>query len=90
MSKELYTNNEPLTRAERKECHGKRDLYFECLIKNKMELPSEAGESICKSEKKEMYSLCPESWADYFIKLRELTVQRERALSMSQKRNESE
>ncbi|KAJ1668798.1 hypothetical protein IW140_000134 [Coemansia sp. RSA 1813] len=70
-------NNPPIpTRSQRKACHAKRDEYFACLDKNAIDDPEKAG-AVCSGLRKAMYAECPESWADYFGKLRVMQKQKE-------------
>ncbi|PVV02606.1 hypothetical protein BB560_002938 [Smittium megazygosporum] len=61
----------PPTRSERKICHKYRDLFFDCLKANNVNVSTEEGASACSAQRQKMYDNCPLVWADYFIQLRD-------------------
>ncbi|PVU92829.1 hypothetical protein BB561_003601 [Smittium simulii] len=70
----------PPNRAKRQICYTHKDKYFDCLKKNNVETTIEAGTTFCTMERENMYKNCPQVWADYFIQINDLKIQRRRVL----------
>ncbi|KAK9453334.1 hypothetical protein V1511DRAFT_462607 [Dipodascopsis uninucleata] len=79
-----------ITRSERQKCHLARDAFFNCMDKNSIKKFEQ--QPVCIDLYKEMTSLCPDSWSQYFIAKREREIQFEdmKRIGIQKSREEEE